>query len=165
MKLISLDTFGMCPLCTQNPPDVNFMQPAMCRYCVLWGGGWGIGSRSGSKENLLREMNTIVIGSSLDQKPTTYHTFKPDGYIKVVEIGFLPAYSKMLLPKGCRKKTKFYTRRLACNTYDLPLYPIIKESEEGLTIQLYEDNIIEDWKSYFDYKKQLPRSCHVAVRI
>lgn len=162
--LLSSDRSG-CPLCWgQNPSDVTFMHPQMCRYCILTGGGLGIGSRSGSKEHLYKELNTLVIGEIPDTS-TTYHISMPDRKVKVKTIGYLPRYAKMLLPPGCSRKTKFYTPRLACNTYDLELYPIFKESEQGLTIQLHEDNLIEDWKSYFDYKKLLPRPCYVAIGV
>lgn len=41
----------------------------------------------------------------------------------------------------------------------------IEDVEQGLTIQLCEDNIIEDWRSYYDCKKLLPSSSTIAVGV
>jgi len=154
-----------CPLCCENPSDITNMQPALCRYCFLSGGCLSIGSRGGSKERLLKELNTVVVGKPLEGPVERYHISCPDRYVKVRIIGFLPRFAKMLLPMGCNKKTKFYAPQIACNTYDLQIYPIIKETEQGLTIQLCEDNIIEDWRSYYDCKKLLPSSSIIAVGV
>lgn len=108
IKMLSLNNKNQCPLCLENPSEVLYMHPQVCRYCDIFGGQLSIGSRGGSKESLLRQISTYKVA---DPSPRTteylIHVGREETW-EVLELGYLGRLDRMLLPKKYTKLDKYF---------------------------------------------------------